>query len=898
MTDTAPIVFLFTDIEGSTVRWDANRTAMQDALQRHDAILRTAIETHHGHVFKTVGDAFYATFDSVAAAFAAALHAQRALTTQDWSAVNGLRARMAIHAGEAEMRDGDYYGPELNRVARLLAAGHGGQVLVSGVAAELANDHIPAHATLKRIGTFALKDLHRPEVVYQLCADGLPSHFKPLRTLATTPNNLPSQQTSFIGRDADLLQVNELLELSRMVTIVGTGGVGKTRLALAVAAQRMAEMSDGAWFITFAAIKDPELVLSALTSAVGIAQNEHRNALDSLVEYLKERRTELVPDNCEQVRDDVAAIARTILERCPHVSILATSREALDVPGERVYRLPSLNNDDSVRLFIERARGAVSRFSPDAENQRTIENICNRLDGIALAIELAAARVRMFPLADIELRLNERFRLLAGGSQTELPRHQTMRALIDWSYDLLDSNEQRLFRSLSVFGGSFSFEATMQICGDAKADEWDLRERLSSLVEKSLLVAEDGNNEQRYQMLQSIRDYAFEAMTTAGDAERLAGAHTTFFASMARDAHDAFEAHLQGEWLDRLRADFGNLRGALGWALEEAHDIPLGVQLASELTQAFTGLSLLHEGLHWCKLARDRYASCSPHVRARLQFGIARIENNLGAYDDALASSETAVELYRHSGDGPGLVRAIAQLAQQYARTDRFEQARAASEEAIARARPLGDRMLTATVMLYSACIFPPERIDDARKEYIASVNIFRELGRPDELSRALLWWAQSEAEACNLRRALDISLEGLPLATAELRFYFAINIAGYALALEDDACSASAVPQAFNLAKELRHPVGLPITIAYIAAVNAANSSYAAPLLGYARARLSQREWTLSPDDAIVHERLLTKLREEISESQLLELLETGAAWSEEQAVAEASRQAARPGL
>ncbi len=451
--------FLLSDIEGSTSRWDANRDAMRSALREHDAILNSAITSHGGTVFKTAGDAFYAVFALVEHALAAAHDAQRRLLAQDWSAVGGLFVRMAIDAGETEARNGDYFGPALNRASRLLSIANGGQVLVSAAAADAANGTVENGLALRPCGAMVLRGLQAPEQVFQLTASDLPSEFKPLRSARATANNLPRQPTAFFGRDADIARIEDLLRRASLVTIVGAGGVGKTRTALQIAYNLLDQMDDGAWFVDFAPISDESLVAATTLSALGVTESDGRPQLERLLNYLRPRRTLIVFDNCEHVILEAARADAAILQQCPQVTLLATSRERLHIAGEVLYELPALDAEAAIKLFADRAKIVDPQFTVTKQNRQLVESICERLDRIALAIELAAPRLRTLSLEQLSKYLDERFRILVGGSRTALPRHQTVRALIDWSYDLLGEVEQRFFRRAGVFAGSFSLEA-------------------------------------------------------------------------------------------------------------------------------------------------------------------------------------------------------------------------------------------------------------------------------------------------------------------------------------------------------------------------------------------------------------------------------------------------------
>ncbi len=450
---TGIVTFLFTDIEGSTRLWEDFPEAMRSALARHDALLQEAIEQHNGHVFKTVGDAFCAAFVSAQEALEAALEAQIALQNPQFTLAENrtLRVRMALHAGPAEERAGDYFGPTLNRIARLLATGHGGQVLLSQTVEALARNALPAGAGLKDLGRHRLKDLQQPEQVFQLLHPALPADFPKLKSLNPQQNNLPQQLTSFVGRETEIAAVERLLADARLLTLTGPGGAGKTRLALQVAAETVDQYPDGVWLVELAPLSDPALVPQEIASALDIREEAGRALAQTLVEQLSARQLLLVLDNCEHLVEACAQLADRLTRACPQLKILASSRERLGVAGEITYAVPSLSlptcdpippletllQYEAVRLFVERASAVLPGFVPTPANAPALVQICRRLDGIPLAIELAAARVKVLPVEQIARRLDDRFRLLTGGSRTALPHHQTLRATIDWSYNLL-----------------------------------------------------------------------------------------------------------------------------------------------------------------------------------------------------------------------------------------------------------------------------------------------------------------------------------------------------------------------------------------------------------------------------------------------------------------------------
>jgi class 3 adenylate cyclase len=461
MALTAPlpsgtVTLLFTDIEGSNQHWEQQRAAMPEALRRHDELLRAAIEAYGGRVFKTMGDATCAVFSHASDAVAAAANAQRALAAEDWSAVGGLAVRMALHSGTTDERDGDYFGPTVNRIARLLAVAHGGQVVISGTTAPLVRGVMPEQTDLRDLGAHRLKDLVEPEHVWQLNIETLQTEFPALRSLDARPHNLPIQRTSFVGREQDIADVSELLAQHRLLTLVGSGGVGKTRLALHVGAELLDRYPEGVWFVDLAPISDPELVSSVTAQALGMSQQQGRRVDEAIAHWLKRKQLLIIFDNCEHVLEPVAQLAASILTGAPDVRILATSRQALNIVGEAAHRLPSLPLPEDVAgltaeealrygaivLFADRARTADTRFGLTDSAAPIVAEICRRLDGIPLAIELAAARVKVLSIPNLAQRLDERFRILTGGSRDALPRQKTLTALIDWSYDLLTPREQ------------------------------------------------------------------------------------------------------------------------------------------------------------------------------------------------------------------------------------------------------------------------------------------------------------------------------------------------------------------------------------------------------------------------------------------------------------------------
>ncbi|HNM36974.1 MAG TPA: adenylate/guanylate cyclase domain-containing protein, partial [Anaerolineales bacterium] len=543
------VTFLFTDIEGSTRLWEEHPEAMKTALAKHDSVLRESIESSHGQIIKTTGDGVHAVFETAIDSIRASIAAQSGFQTPEFLNKSGvlLRVRMGIHTGEAELRDGDYYGSVLNRAARLMSMAHGGQILISNATSELIRDGLPANVTLRDLGEHRLRDLTRPEHIFQLVHPDLPGEFPPLKTLDAFPNNLPVQLTSFIGREKEIAEIKSALGSARLVTLTGSGGTGKTRLSQEVGMQLLTNFQHGVWLVELAPLSDESQIIPALAQVFGL-QELPFNPLAKLVEdYLRDKKLLLILDNCEHLIAGCARLADHLLHQCAGLKILASSREALGIAGEVAYRTPSLSSPalggfpaaedgglskkileyESTSLFVDRARAANSKFALTDSNASSIAQICHRLDGIPLAIELAAARTKLLSAEQIATRLDDMFRLLVGGSRTALPRQQTLRALIDWSYDLLSDEEKRLLQFASVFVGGWTLEALEFV-----AEEPSTLELLEQLVNKSLVVTEEHKGEMRYFLLETIRQYGREKLFEAKQASAARDRHFIYYKNL------------------------------------------------------------------------------------------------------------------------------------------------------------------------------------------------------------------------------------------------------------------------------------------------------------------------------------------------------------------------------
>jgi predicted ATPase/class 3 adenylate cyclase len=589
------VTFLFTDIEGSTKLWEEHRASMSEALERHDRILRDAVATSGGVVFSTGGDGLAAAFQRASDAIRAAVDAQIVLQHEVWAPP--LSVRMAIHTGDVEERSGDYFGPPLNRCARLMAAGHGGQVLCSGVSTSLAEDQLPDGSRFRGLGAHRLRDLSEPEHVYQVEHPNLRCEFPPLRSLDSYRGNLPTQPTAFVGRDTEVAEISKALGEARMITLCGVGGVGKTRLALQVAADVLPHFPDGAWVVELASVGAAEAVEEAVASALGVQPAPGSTLGHVVLDNLKSKSLLLILDNCEHLLNAVASFVDSALRTAPALTILATSREGLAVSGERLVTVPSLCMPDAtmdiedlvitdaVRLFTERAQDARSNFDAKSEDVRAIGELCRRLDGIPLAIELAAARIRVMAPKEILDHLDRRFKLLTAGRRTAVSRHQTLRNTLDWSYDLLEEGERIVFRRLSVFFGGFDLSVAELVLSDYEIDAFDIADLVFRLVEKSLVVAQPSSGLTRYRLLETIRDYSWEQLTASGESDDLARRHCRQYLDLAEEFAPGLCGPQEMEARGRIETELDNFRAALRWAID-ADEVDLALRLVDALSIA------------------------------------------------------------------------------------------------------------------------------------------------------------------------------------------------------------------------------------------------------------------------------------------------------------------------
>jgi predicted ATPase/class 3 adenylate cyclase len=771
---TGLVSFLLTDVEGSTRLWERDRRGMAASLALHDEIMRSAVAARGGHVFSTAGDAFAVAFGSAAGAVSAAVDIQRALGAAQWPGPL-LRVRIGIHTGDAEERDGDYFGPALNRAARIMSAGHGGQILLSSVTASECGGEV----SLRDLGTHRLKDLEEPERVFEVRHPDLPRIDRPIRTLDVRRHNLPDYLTSFVGRDGQIERLDAELSSHRLVVLTGVGGTGKTRLAVEALRRRIEAFPDGAWLIELAPVGNPDLIVTVIGETWGLRPGEGATIEDVVTRYLWSRDLVLVVDNCEHVLDGAAAAVKLILDACPHVRIVATSRESLGIPGEATVPVPSLGlpepdapaESEAVRLFLDRARGVRPGFRPSDGDLAAITRICRRIDGIPLGLELAAARLRSLSPAELAARLDDSFRILSRSAKTALPRQRTLQATIDWSHDLLTPPERVLFRRLAMFLGGFDLAAAEAVCSGDGVEDREVVDLLDSLVDKSLVVpAHQPSGTTRFRLLEPIRQYAQERLAAEGESEAIAAAHAEHYAAFVAEAAPHTRGPDQMAWERRLDLEYDNIRGAFESMLESGR-VERYLETGFHLFLYWMHLGMHLEGIETLLAGIDAAAE-DADVGTLLKAWFCVV--GLGAEitdPKAIDHGRRMVEVARSTGDPNAIGRAEMQLgaAIRHSTTDPEYLEHLEEGRRLLDAHPEPSwwepAWEKALLNLIFAAYFPAE--DPRLREHVdTALELFEQVGDRALLAAALgdsggLWGRADEAWLMgNMRRSVEILAE------------------------------------------------------------------------------------------------------------------------------------------
>lgn len=907
---TGTVTFLFSDIEGSTMRWEHDRRAMNAALRRHDRVMRRSIEAHGGYIFKTVGDEFCSAFSNAQDALEAAVDAQRALAAEDFASVGGMRVRMALNTGSAEERDGDYFGPTVNRAARLMSIAHGGQVLVSASSVALLRGNIPPGTSLRDLGAHRLKDLGS-EHVQQVVVAGLPDEFPSLRSPEAPPNNLPPQLTSFIGREMEVGEIKVLLESHRVVTLVGAGGAGKTRCATHVGGEVVQAYEDGVWFVELAPISDPTLIANAIAQALNVYPLPGKPVFDTVLHYLKYKRMLIVLDNCEHLIDEARNTITAIVRACSEIRILATSREPLNIGGELAFRMPSLPvppadtalTPDAVlsygapALFAARAVAADSHFAVTASNVPAITEICRRIDGIPLAIELAAARIKVLSPMELAQKLDDRFRVLTGGDRAALPRQQTMRALIDWSYDLLTGQERATLRKFSIFAGGCTLATARAVCADASLDEMAVLDVLSSLVDKSLIQAELVRESTRYRLLESTRQYAREKLVESGEQPRVSRAHAEAFLTLAESLQDVSTVP-DREWSAKADPEIDNWRAALEWTLGARNDVLLGQRLVVATRRTWSSTSVA-EGLRWLQAALDSVdATTPPSVVADLDQTEALLKGVAGLHKASLAAAERALTRYKTLNDALGVAKARRQAGRSLVILGRIAEGEELLRDALEAFRRAGDAAsIGAALDNLGIARGADNDISGARTFFAEALAVFKSIGA-DRLAVAVENnLAESEFHAGNPLESLRLANDALalsgPSSVAHRRALLLSNVAAYLIALSRYDEARERAREALAMARSLNYAAVMLWAMQRLANISMARSNAHRPrvaqLLGYVDAQVEtlqlRREFTEQQE----HDDVFDALRDILGQAACAGFMAEGRTWNEERAVTEA---------
>jgi predicted ATPase/class 3 adenylate cyclase/DNA-binding XRE family transcriptional regulator len=912
-TQTSPtgiVTFLFTDIQGTTRLWQEQPQAMTGALARHNQILRTAIESNHGYIFQVIGDAFCSAFHTPQDAVRAAVQSQTDLQFEQWGATP-IRVRMGIHTGQAEIqKSGDYQGfLTLTRVQRLMSAGHGGQVLISPAAQELMRNQLPEGISLRDMGEHRLDEVIRPERIYQLNIPGLSMEFAPLKTLDVYRHNLPAQLTSFIGREKELAEIQNALAEYRLVTLTGSGGTGKTRMALKLATGLLDQFQDGVWFIDLAPLTQPDLIGQTILSIFEIGEQQGKTARQTLADYLREKKSLLILDNCEHLIATCAELAESLLRTCLDLRILATSREALRIEGERLWEVPPLSFPNpsadtknigkytAVQLFVDRALQVRPEFQLTVQNAPWIAEISRRLDGIPLAIELAAARLNALSVEEIAARLVDRFNLLSEGSRTALPHHQTLRATLEWSYELLSESERLLIRRLSVFAGGWSLEVAEAVCaGDGIAAN-EILDLESRLVNRSLVVLDhlrDGGATTRYRMLETIREFAQEKLSASGEETSLRDRHLKFFTEWTERIEPKLRNFEQLACRDQMEMEHDNLRSALVWS-QTGGDAHSGLRLAGAAHWFWERRGYVREGLKWLKelLGQSPNQERTP-ARAKALIAAVDMATDLIGQDQLKDWCAESLEFWREVGDKWWTAYTLTIKGWELLYARNIPSAQARLEEAVRLAREVEDPWIIGYTLRGMGAVI--ERYDYAAARAILeeSISILKTVGDRWLLATAIMQLTTVALGEGDYLQAVSLSEESLRIYRDigdQWETSDSLSILALAMFLQGN------IGRAAELARECLSPTIFVGDIRSIAQAMMAFAGIAgverqprrcAILLAAAEALLNSIGLTMEIWRSLFtkYEQIMATTREQLNEAEFRNAMEEGKSMTKEQAI------------
>ncbi len=739
---TGNVTFLFTDIEGSTMLAQNFPESISAALGKHSSILKDTIESHNGFIFKTIGDAFCSAFKDSANAINAALDIQMNIQNEKWEGAV-IKVRIGIHSGQAEWGNSNYTGYlTLAGANRIMSSAFGGQIVISDTTYNLAKEiFYNSKYTLKDLGVRRLKDLIQPVRLYQLTSTGLKEDFPPINTLDARPNNLPVQLTNFIGRENEIREIKNLLSSSRLLTLTGPGGTGKTRLSTKIGSEMIDDFENGVWFLELDSLTDTQFIAKRIITMFRLTVDRDKKDTDVLINYLREKELLLIFDNCEHLIEGCAKISDELLRYCPKLKIIASSREQLHVAGEIVFAVPSLSmpesisdvsasqlsNYESARLFIDRAISVNPNFQITNDNAHVLAQLCYDLDGIPLAIELAASRIKVLTIEKILERLSDRFKLLTGGKRTSLPRQQTLKATMDWSYELLSENEKRLWQRLSLFKGGWTLEAAEAVCSDESLDEYEVLDLLNQLVNKSLVRVYQSESGARYAMLETIRQYGNEKFSSDEEKNDVRRKQFDFFYSMIKDSEEMLSGAGQRIWIKRIKDDYENIRQCLKFAIESFPDD--AVHFCLELGKYWEVQSYFSEGFDYLDNAVKNAKNLKSREEGKAEYWKGYFKMQQGNYPAAKEHFTHSLEFFKNLNDKYLEAKVLLGFGTTSMYEVDFENMHLYSGKSLEISRELKNKSLIArNLQVIASGLLQEAKYDEARKMFEECLELFREL--------------------------------------------------------------------------------------------------------------------------------------------------------------------------